>query len=316
MNYSHKGIQNKRAELNAKMPKFANMFGSFFYQATLIIIIAAGLAGCFAGIGIFRGVLASSPDISTIDVRPTGYSSTVYDSQGNQITKLVATNSNRIYQTIDKIPIDVQHAFVAIEDERFYEHNGIDIKGIFRAAYIGITQRDFSQGASTITQQLIKNNVFTTWTQESSFTDKLKRKIQEQFLATRLEKRPDMTKDAILELYLNTINLGQNTLGVQAASLRYFNKPVSDLNLSEGTVIAAITSNPSRYNPISHPDNNAVRRQLVLDRMLEQGFITESAYLEAMNDDVYSRIQTVNMTVEKKFDQFLFCGCHDQGSHG
>ena len=86
MDYSHKGIQNKRAELNAKMPKFANMFGAFFYQATLIIIIAAGLAGCFAGVGIFRGVLASSPDISTIDVRPTGYSSTVYDSQGNQIT--------------------------------------------------------------------------------------------------------------------------------------------------------------------------------------------------------------------------------------
>ena len=299
MDYSRRGIQNKRAELNAKMPKFANMFGAFFYQATLILIVAAGLAGCFAGVGVFRGVLASSPDISTIDVRPTGYSSTVYDSQGNQITKLVATNSNRIYQTIDKIPIDVQHAFVTIEDERFYEHNGIDIKGIFRAAYIGITKRDFSQGASTITQQLIKNNVFTSWTSESSFTDKLKRKIQEQFLATRLEKRPDMTKDAILELYLNTINLGQNTLGVQAASLRYFNKPVSELDLSEGAVIAAITSNPSRYNPISHPDNNAIRRKLVLDRMLEQGFITESAYNQAMNDDVYSRIQTVNMAVEK-----------------
>ncbi|MBO4374846.1 MAG: transglycosylase domain-containing protein [Lachnospiraceae bacterium] len=299
MDYSHRGIQKKRAEINAKMPKFANMFGAFFYQATLIIIVAAGLAGCFAAVGIFRGVLASSPDISTIDVRPTGYSSTVYDSQGNQITKLVATNSNRIYQTIDKIPIDVQHAFVAIEDERFYEHNGIDIKGIFRAAYIGLTQKDFSQGASTITQQLIKNNVFTTWTSESSFTDKLKRKIQEQFLATRLEKRPDMTKDAILELYLNTINLGQNTLGVQAASLRYFNKPVSELDLSEGSVIAAITSNPSRYNPISHPDNNAVRRKLVLDRMLEQGYITESAYQQAINDDVYSRIQTVNMAVEK-----------------
>ena len=174
MDYSTRGIYKKRAELNAKMPKFANMFGAAFYQATLIIIITAGLAGCFAGVGVFRGVLASSPDISMIDVRPTGYSSTVYDSKGNQTTKLVATNSNRIYQTIDKIPIDLQHAFVAIEDSRFYEHNGIDIKGIFRAAYVGITKRNFSEGASTITQQLIKNNVFTTWTSESSFTDKLK----------------------------------------------------------------------------------------------------------------------------------------------
>ena len=299
MDYSTRGIYKKRAELNAKMPKFANMFGAAFYQATLIIIITAGLAGCFAGVGVFRGVLASSPDISMIDVRPTGYSSTVYDSKGNQTTKLVATNSNRIYQTIDKIPIDLQHAFVAIEDSRFYEHNGIDIKGIFRAAYVGITTRNFSEGASTITQQLIKNNVFTTWTSESSFTDKLKRKIQEQFLAIQLEKRDDMTKDTILELYLNTINLGQNTLGVQAASLRYFNKPVSELNLSESAVIAAITNNPSRYNPISHPDKNAERRGKVLRDMLSQGFITQAAYDEALADDVYSRIQTVNMQTEQ-----------------
>jgi len=299
MDYSTRGIYKKRAELNAKMPKFANMFGAAFYQATLIIIITAGLAGCFAGVGVFRGVLASSPDISMIDVRPTGYSSTVYDSKGNQTTKLVATNSNRIYQTIDKIPIDLQHAFVAIEDSRFYEHNGIDIKGIFRAAYVGITTRNFSEGASTITQQLIKNNVFTTWTSESSFTDKLKRKIQEQFLAIQLEKRDDMTKDTILELYLNTINLGQNTLGVQAASLRYFNKPVSELNLSESAVIAAITNNPSRYNPISHPDKNEERRGKVLRDMLSQGFITQAAYDEALADDVYSRIQTVNMQTEQ-----------------
>ncbi len=299
MDYSTRGIKRKRAELNAKIPKFVNMFGAYFYQATLILIVTAGLAGCFAGVGVFKGVLASSPDISLIDVRPTGYSSTVYDAKGNQTTKLVATNSNRIYQTIDKIPIDLQHAFVAIEDSRFYEHNGIDIKGIFRAAYVGLTSRNFSEGASTITQQLIKNNVFTSWTSESSFTDKLKRKIQEQFLAIQLEKRPDMTKDAILELYLNTINLGQNTLGVQAASLRYFNKPVSELNLSESAVIAAITNNPSRYNPISHPDKNAERRKKVLGDMLEQGFITEAAYNECMNDDVYSRIQTVNMQTEK-----------------
>ncbi len=299
MNYSYRGIRKRRAELNSKMPKFANMFGAMFYQATLILIVGVGLAGCFGGVGVFKGVLASAPDISTIDVRPTGFSSTVYDSEGNQITKLVATNSNRIYQTIDKIPIDTQHAFVAIEDSRFYEHNGIDIKGIFRAAYIALSTRNASEGASTITQQLIKNSVFTGWTSEQSFTDKLKRKIQEQYLAIQLEKQPGMTKDTILELYLNTINMGQNTLGVQAASLRYFGKPVSELNLSESACIAAITNSPTRYNPILHPDNNADRRKKVLHDMLEQGFITDQAYQEAMEDDVYSRIQTVNAQTEQ-----------------
>ena len=106
-----------------------------------------------------------------------------------------------------------------------------------------------------------------------------------------------MDKDKILENYMNTINLGQNTLGVQAASLRYFNKDVSELTLSECTVIAAITQNPSGYNPIRHPEDNKRRRQDTLDGMLEQGFITQAEYDEAIADDPYSRIQSVNLEV-------------------
>ena len=100
----------------------------------------------------------------------------------------------------------------------------------------------------------LKNNVFTGWTSESSFSDKLERKLQEQYLAVQLEK--SVSKDWILENYLNSINLGQNTLGVQSASRRYFNKDVSELNISESAVIAAIAQNPSRYNPVSNPDQN------------------------------------------------------------
>ena len=148
------------------------------------------------------------------------------------------------------------------------------------------------RSASTITQQLLKNNVFTDWTSEDSFADRMKRKIQEQYLALELEKVMD--KDDILINYMNTINLGQNTLGVQAASLRYFNKSVSDLNLSECAVIASITQNPTKYNPITHPEDNAERRQKVLDDMLEQGYISQEEYDEAMADDVYSRIQIVD----------------------
>ena len=110
---------------------------------------------------------------------------------------------------------------------------------------------NFSQGASTITQQLLKNTVFTEWTSETSFIDKLERKIQEQYLAVQLEKK--VSKNWIMENYLNAINLGQNTLGVAVASERYFGKDVSELTLSECAVLAAITQNPSRFNPISKP---------------------------------------------------------------
>ena len=120
----------------------------------------------------------------------------------------------------------------------------------------------------------------------------MNRKIQEQYLAIQLEKVTD--KQTILENYLNTINLGQNTLGVEAASERYFNKSVSELTLSESATIAAITQNPSRYNPISNPDENATRRKKVLKNMLEQGYIDQSEYDEALEDNVYDRIQIVN----------------------
>ncbi len=293
MNYGKKGVRRKQQALHSKSTKWGKKLGFTLVQICLLALIAVGIIGASAGIGIFKGVLASAPDISNVDVTPTRFSTFVYDIENNQTAKLVSTDSNRIPVTIDMVPKDLQNAFVAIEDARFYTHNGIDIKGIFRAAYVGIqnvlTGGEFTEGASTITQQLLKNNVFTDWTSEDSFADRLKRKIQEQYLALELEKVMD--KDAILINYMNSINLGQNTLGVQAASMRYFNKSVSDLNLSECAVIAGITQNPSRYNPITHPEDNAVRREKVLKDMYDQGYITQEQRAEALADDVYSRIQ-------------------------
>ena len=181
-------------------------------------------------------------------------------------------------------------AFIDIEDERFYEHNGIDLRGILRAGMTMVASGfEETQGASTITQQLLKNSVFD-FMSEDTFVEKVERKLQEQYLAIELEKI--MTKQEILEAYLNTINLGQNTLGVQAAANRYFNKNVSDLTISEAATIAAITQNPSKYNPISHPDYNAERRKRVLDAMLRKEHISQEEYNEALEDDVYERIQT------------------------
>lgn len=299
MNYSKKGIRQKQAALHATGTKWSRKLFLSLLNLTLLGCLGLVIIGASMGIGVFKGIIDTAPSIENIDVTPTGFSTFVYDLEGNQIGKLIAADSNRIPVAQDMIPEDLAHAFVAIEDERFYEHNGIDIKGIIRAAYVGVSQAfNFTEGASTITQQLLKNNVFTNWVNEDGFAEQVKRKIQEQYLAIELSKT--MSKDEVLLNYMNTINLGQNTLGVQAASLRYFNKSVNTLNLSECAVIASITQNPSKYNPISHPEDNAKRRTKVLDNMLEQGYITQDEYDTAMADDVYSRIQTVNSEVEQE----------------
>lgn len=302
MHYGKKSVKKKQQKLHSKTNKVGKMFLITFLKAFLFLCLAICISGICLGVGVFKGILASAPDISNLDYTPSGYATVVYDCNGKQITKLVSADSNRSYVGIDSIPENLCDAFVAIEDERFYEHKGIDIKGIIRAAYVGISSGDLSEGASTITQQLLKNNVFDNWTNESDI-QKIRRKIQEQYLALELEKKLGSSREAkrtILELYMNSINLGQNTLGVQAASMRYFNKPVSQLTLSECAVIASITQNPSRFNPISHPEENTKRRNKVLKNMKEQGYITETEYQIALKDNVYDRIETVNAQVDTK----------------
>ena len=293
MNYGKENAAKQSAKLQRRGKRKSHSAGLAIIRLSLICIISVILAGVIFAYLYAKNLIDQLPDVSTIDISPTGYMSTVYDSDGNEIETLASTGANRTYVVLSDIPEDLQHAFVAIEDLRFYEHNGIDLQGIIRAAVTGVFNGfDFSQGASTITQQLLKNNYFTTWTSEHTFADSLNRKIQEQYLAVQLEKI--VSKDTILENYLNSINLGQNTLGVEAAAERYFNKRVSDLTLSESAVIAGITQNPTRYNPISHPEENAKRRKKVLTNMLDQGYITETAYEEALADDVYDRIQVLN----------------------
>ncbi len=291
MNYGKRGTAKLQKSLTSKTIKFKKLFFVSALKIVLVGALSVVIVGACFGIGAFKGILSAAPDVDPAAVLPRGFATVVYDARGNELTKLVAANSNRSYEKIDKIPQNLCDAFVAIEDERFYEHNGIDIKRILSAGLMAIQNRELSQGASTITQQIIKNNVFDNWTNESDI-QKIKRKVQEQYLALELEKK--MSKEEILEVYMNTINLGQNTLGVKAAAKRYFNKEPYQLTLSECAVIAATTSNPSRYNPISHPDYNKTRRDIVLKNMKDQGYITQEEYDDAMADDVYSRIMAVN----------------------
>ena len=297
MIFNKKNISGRKKSLQAKSGKRISRLKVLIATILLVVIAGTGVIGVCAMYGTYKGILEVSPDIGTIDVSPKGFSTFVYDIAGNETAKLVSTDSNRIPVDQSGISEDLAHAFVAIEDERFYRHRGIDIPGIFRAVYVGIRGGlDFSEGASTITQQLIKNNVFTDWTNETT-QERIKRKIQEQYLAYQLEKT--MPKSEILLNYLNTINLGHNTLGVEAASQRYFNKHASELSLAQCAVLAAITQNPTAYDPIVYPEGNRERQEVVLEHMLTQGYITQEQYDAALAEDVYTEIASVNVDKEK-----------------
>nr|WP_216354610.1 PBP1A family penicillin-binding protein [Gilliamella apicola] len=177
----------------------------------------------------------------------------------------------------NEIPPVVVNAVIATEDARFYEHFGIDPVGIVRAMYIGLKQKGFSQGGSTITQQVAKNFFLTP---EKSIS----RKAKEIILAIRMEK--ELTKEEIMTLYLNMINFGSRAYGVAAASYTFFGKTPEQLTIDEAALLAGLPNAPSAYNPISHPERARTRRDWVLGRMLDQSYITQSQYNEAISKPI------------------------------
>lgn len=292
MNFSKRKVIEKARTLKSPSTHRIHKLKVIVTRLFLIVLVVCTVTGISAFAGIINGLMETAPSIESINVVPDGYATTILNTKGKVVQTLVGREANREYVTLDQIPSHLQNAFVAIEDERFWTHDGIDLRGIFRATFSGLSNGgNFNQGASTLTQQLLKNQVFSGG-EESTFIQKVERKIQEQYLAIQLENK--LSKNQILEYYLNTINLGQNTLGVQAASKRYFNKDISKLTISESAVLAGITQNPSGYNPITHPKKNAKKRATVLSYMKEQGLITSAEYDEAMADKVYARIKSVN----------------------
>lgn len=288
--YTKYGLEKKADDLASSSRAIEKRIGAFVIRFLFVALLALFAAGFIFAANFVRDMIATAPSVDDINISPSGFATFIYDSEGNQLQKLTSSNSNRTAVSLANVPVDLQHAVIATEDERFYDHNGIDLKGILRAVFVAVRNRfRLTEGASTITQQLLKNNVFTNWTEEKTLPDRIKRKLQEQYLAVKLEEKLN-NKDLILENYLNTINLGAGTYGVQAASKKYFNKDVWELTLSECTVLAGITQNPTRYNPIRYPENNAARRERVLSKMLDQGYITEAEREEALEDPVYERI--------------------------
>ena len=304
MNYGKTEVSRKLRRISSKTEKLTSRMIFLFVKLILVAVLLMAAFAASLGYGALKGIIDSAPEIDVASIEPSGYATMVYDREGNLTETLVKSGANRLEATYEELPQCLIDAFVAIEDSRFWSHKGIDIRSILRAA-VGVITGESAGGGSTLTQQLIKNNIFEGGN-ENTFGEKLERKIQEQYLAVQLEKIMD--KKIILKNYLNTINLGNNTLGVKAAALRYFNKDVSDLTLSEATVIAGITQAPTRYNPLSENGrkNNEEKRRVILQYMYEQGLIDKEAQEEALADDVYSRITNVNLTAQENESPYTY----------
>ena len=287
MDFSRQGVIDKQKNVRSTTSKLTSKFWIMVLRLIIIALVGSGIAGVMVVAGSFKGIIDTSPAVQLRELNNTGYSSTSYYSDGTPAQIFAGAEANRKYVTIDEIPLLIQHCFVAQEDERFYEHSGIDIRGIFRAGVSVARTRDLGFGGSTITQQILKNIVFGGGN-EANALDKIKRKLQEQYLAIQLEDT--LTKDQILEYYLNFINLGNGTYGVKTAAENYFGKELDELTLSEAAVLAPIAYSPTFRNPITHPEDNAEKRQICLEKMLNMGWCTKEEYDEAMADDVYTRI--------------------------
>ena len=304
MNYGKTEVSRKLRRISSKTEKLTSRMIFLFVKLILVAVLLMAAFAASLGYGALKGIIDSAPEIDVASIEPSGYATMVYDREGNLTETLVKSGANRLEATYEELPQCLIDAFVAIEDSRFWSHKGTDIRSILRAA-VGVITGESAGGGSTLTQQLIKNNIFEGGN-ENTFGEKLERKIQEQYLAVQLEKIMD--KKIILKNYLNTINLGNNTLGVKAAALRYFNKDVSDLTLSEATVIAGITQAPTRYNPLTENGrkNNEEKRRVILQYMYEQGLIDKEAQEEALADDVYSRITNVNLTAQENESPYTY----------
>lgn len=243
-----------------------------FVKYLLILTVCCILLGAGTVYGLYKYIEPQLPDVNTLkDVR-LQTPMQVYSADGELIAQY--GEKRRVPLTLQQMPPELIKAFIATEDSRFYEHHGVDPVGIFRAASVALVSGHASQGASTITQQLARNFFLSP-------ERTLMRKIKEAFLAIRIEQL--LSKDEILELYLNKIYLGYRAYGVGAAAQVYFGKPVDQLSLSEMAMIAGLPKAPSTFNPLYSHARALSRRNVVLARMLDQNYITQQQYDAARN---------------------------------
>ena len=256
--------------------QFFSVVGRVLLTVLMVLVIAGVIVGISLGIYVMK--IANEPTGIDLNARSLNLSSFIYvenkDSGEFEEYQTLYGTENRIWVDLSEMPKAMPDAIVAIEDKRFYEHNGVDWYRTGSAILSLVTGRN-NYGGSTLTQQLIKN---ITDDSEVSLT----RKLREIFRALNIER--EYSKDDIIEAYLNVVNFGNNCQGVESASELYFDKPIGECSIAECAAIAGITQNPSRWNPLYYPENNKERRETVLDQMYEQGKITKDEYDKAMEE--------------------------------
>lgn len=256
----------------------------------LSLVFFLGLSGIVALLVLYQQIGAELPDVSALKEVRLETPMRIY-SQDNELISQYG-EQRRTPVSIEQMPQPLIDAFLATEDARFYEHPGIDPVGIVRAAMVWLSTGEKRQGASTITQQVARNFFLT---REKTIV----RKVKEIFLALHIEKQ--LSKNEILELYLNKIPLGHRSHGVGAAAQVYYGKDLADLTLAEMAMIAGLPKAPSILNPISHPHRAEERRAVVLGRMLETGKITQAQYNEAMAAPVKARYHGAEITLNAPY---------------
>lgn len=254
-------------------------------KKALVLSVLVGILLIIIGMVVWiTRVISKAPDVSEVSMaRPDKLTSFVYDESGEVIASF-SDGTRENYIGIEELPKEVIQAVISIEDETYYEHHGIDMKKTLGALLSNITSSSWSEGGTTITQQVIKNSALL----EGNSFDK---KIQEMYLAFEFEKL--YSKDTILEYYLNTMNFGGGVQGIEAASKRYFGKSATDLNLVEGAVLIAMIERPTYYDPIRNPDNNWKGVIQILEKMEKLGYIDEDIKANALKQMPYEEIGKV-----------------------
>lgn len=259
------------------MKKPVKIFLKVFLSIILIFVIF--IVGC--AVAIFSGCAGNTDELNLSDVdlniKLSSYVYCVDPETGEYVEYERIYGDGSVWAELDEIPEHVQNAAIAIEDERFYSHSGVDIMSTFKATFGYVFNKSTARGGSTITQQLVKN---LTGDSEKSVS----RKVQEMARAIQLEK--ELSKDEILELYLNSIYLSRNCYGIKSAARFYFDKDVSELTVAEGAALVGITQYPSLYDPLTNPDKNKEKQELVLGKMHELGYITDKEYDEAISQEL------------------------------
>ena len=259
---------NESTERNRRHPK-KNTRRITIIAALVFLVMLMG-----AGLGFLTASIHTMPNLKG-DIRPA-VSSQIFDANGNLITTIHSVE-NRLPASINKIPKNLQNAFIATEDARFYQHSGVDPRGILRAVWSNLTDKGISEGGSTITQQLARNALL-------SQDQTIKRKIQEAFLSLQIERK--YSKEEILEMYMNHIYFGQGAYGVQTAAQIYFGKNVEDLNLAECAMIAGIPKSPNYYSPSSNLKAAKERQAVVLEQMVKYGYIDSLTAAKARTTEI------------------------------